>query len=185
MRIFSSLVIDAPGLCSPSRNVVSNMIRWSAMVRSPGRVSRAVQASLPAVGPTGHGYCERGIVLSARGAQQKQQQAARREVGAGSAETAGDADAVHCDRTITAISPAQQGAGKDDLRRAPRALRRRRGLRRRRTHPRPRRSDVARQRIARRTGEQHDRRLIRTSSAITSTKTKIARNGTLFRRLMS
>ncbi len=32
MRIFSSRVIDAPGLCSPSRNVVSNMIKWSAMV---------------------------------------------------------------------------------------------------------------------------------------------------------
>ena len=27
MRIFSSFVIDAPGLCSPSRIVVSNMIR--------------------------------------------------------------------------------------------------------------------------------------------------------------
>jgi hypothetical protein len=27
MRVFSSFVIDAPGLCSPSRNVVSKMIR--------------------------------------------------------------------------------------------------------------------------------------------------------------
>jgi hypothetical protein len=27
MRIFSSRVIDAPGLCSPSRKVVSNMIK--------------------------------------------------------------------------------------------------------------------------------------------------------------
>ena len=27
MRVFSSRVIDAPGLCSPSRNVVSKMIR--------------------------------------------------------------------------------------------------------------------------------------------------------------
>jgi hypothetical protein len=28
MRTFSSLVIDAPGLCSPSRKVVSKMINW-------------------------------------------------------------------------------------------------------------------------------------------------------------
>ena len=35
MRIFSSLVMDAPGLCSPSRIVVSNMINFSlAMVLS-------------------------------------------------------------------------------------------------------------------------------------------------------
>jgi len=27
MRVFSSRVIDAPGLCSPSRSVVSKMIR--------------------------------------------------------------------------------------------------------------------------------------------------------------
>ena len=29
MRSFSSFVIDAPGLCSPSRMVVSNMINFS------------------------------------------------------------------------------------------------------------------------------------------------------------
>jgi hypothetical protein len=34
IRIFSSAVIDAPGLCSPSRKVVSNMIKWSGMVGS-------------------------------------------------------------------------------------------------------------------------------------------------------
>src|SRR5438034_3424745 len=34
MRIFSSLVIDAPGLCSPSRKVVSKIIKWSDMVSS-------------------------------------------------------------------------------------------------------------------------------------------------------
>src|SRR5262249_29436833 len=33
MRSFSSLVIDAPGLCSPSRMVVSNMINCSFMVK--------------------------------------------------------------------------------------------------------------------------------------------------------
>src|SRR5438105_13866405 len=41
MRIFSSLVIDAPGLCSPSRNVVSKMIKWSAMSCS-SRVSKTL-----------------------------------------------------------------------------------------------------------------------------------------------
>jgi hypothetical protein len=34
IRIFSSAVIEAPGLCSPSRKVVSKMIRWSGMVCS-------------------------------------------------------------------------------------------------------------------------------------------------------
>src|SRR5512135_56348 len=37
MRVFSSLVIDAPGLCSPSRKVVSKMIRWSGMAPPSGR----------------------------------------------------------------------------------------------------------------------------------------------------
>jgi hypothetical protein len=32
MRSFSSRVIDAPGLCSPSRKVVSKMISWSFMI---------------------------------------------------------------------------------------------------------------------------------------------------------
>jgi hypothetical protein len=32
MRIFSSLVIEAPGDCSPSRKVVSKMISLSDMV---------------------------------------------------------------------------------------------------------------------------------------------------------
>ena len=34
MRIFSSRVMDAPGLCSPSRSVVSNMIKRSFMLFS-------------------------------------------------------------------------------------------------------------------------------------------------------
>ena len=34
MRIFSSRVMDAPGLCSPSRKVVSNMMRRSDMLFS-------------------------------------------------------------------------------------------------------------------------------------------------------
>ena len=38
MRSFSSLVIEAPGDCSPSRKVVSKMISLSAMVISWGRV---------------------------------------------------------------------------------------------------------------------------------------------------
>ena len=44
MRSFSSLVMDAPGDCSPSRSVVSKMISWSAMwiplVSRPGRRCR-------------------------------------------------------------------------------------------------------------------------------------------------
>mmetsp|Transcript_75038 Transcript_75038/g.176152 ORF Transcript_75038/g.176152 Transcript_75038/m.176152 type:complete len:292 (-) Transcript_75038:376-1251(-) len=35
MRSFSSRVIDAPGDCSPSRSVVSKMISWSVIARSP------------------------------------------------------------------------------------------------------------------------------------------------------
>src|SRR5262245_20952857 len=75
-RIFSSLVIDAPGLCSPSRNVVSKMIKWSVMVRSrtwenferiPPAACRQVRV------------LRRGIELSARGAQQKQREATRDE----------------------------------------------------------------------------------------------------------
>jgi hypothetical protein len=34
MRTFSSRVMDAPGLCSPSRNVVSKMIKRSFIVVS-------------------------------------------------------------------------------------------------------------------------------------------------------
>jgi hypothetical protein len=47
MRIFSSLVIDAPGLCSPSRIVVSNMISFSlAMpVSSPDSAAAGMHAA--------------------------------------------------------------------------------------------------------------------------------------------
>src|SRR5205823_96840 len=73
MRIFSSLVIDAPGLCSPSRSVVSKMIKWSPMF-----VSSRVETSDPA-GSCSAGTVQRkgGYELSARGAQE--QQAAQNE----------------------------------------------------------------------------------------------------------
>jgi hypothetical protein len=41
MRSFSSLVMEAPGDCSPSRSVVSKMISWSAMRISCWAVRRA------------------------------------------------------------------------------------------------------------------------------------------------
>jgi hypothetical protein len=52
MRIFSSLVIDAPGLCSPSRIVVSNMIKCSlamlpSMYKFAARYARAGQYLRP------------------------------------------------------------------------------------------------------------------------------------------
>ena len=44
MRIFSSLVIDAPGLCSPSRIVVSKMINRSLLMACP-RVRAGAQGA--------------------------------------------------------------------------------------------------------------------------------------------
>jgi hypothetical protein len=38
MRTFSSLVMEAPGLCSPSRKVVSNMINLFFMTGSVAEV---------------------------------------------------------------------------------------------------------------------------------------------------
>src|SRR5262249_7637239 len=67
MRIFSSLVIDAPGLCSPSRKVVSKTIKWSAMSAAPQTVAKAFPASNSAGPDTAEGMGE----LSARGAQQQ------------------------------------------------------------------------------------------------------------------
>ena len=47
MRTLSSRVIEAPGLCSPSRMVVSNMIKWSCMWASPGKWDETLPARLP------------------------------------------------------------------------------------------------------------------------------------------
>src|SRR6266576_2439225 len=57
MRIFSSLVIDAPGLCSPSRKVVSNMIKWSFMLCSCMLGRRFLRLALPDEA----GYCKKGL----------------------------------------------------------------------------------------------------------------------------
>ncbi len=75
MRSFSSLVIEAPGDCSPSRMVVSKMINLSCVHRpllgcrdakSPCRLGRAVK-----------GYCRIGGLFCARGAQQQASQKKR------------------------------------------------------------------------------------------------------------
>src|SRR5437588_9822869 len=68
IRIFSSLVIDAPGLCSPSRNVVSKMIKWSGMLRPAMRLMEFASCRILAGPDTAQVGCE----LSARGAQQQQ-----------------------------------------------------------------------------------------------------------------
>src|SRR6266853_1445731 len=84
MRNFSSLVIDAPGLCSPSRMVVSNMINLSFMV--PLQVkSRKHPRRLLAPRP---GTAELGLGLCAREAQQqtRQKQAAEGEAESDGAE---------------------------------------------------------------------------------------------------
>src|SRR5690242_18532326 len=76
MRIFSSLVIDAPGLCSPSRNVVSKMIKWSDML-PPASLLVDIRF-LPGVGRTS-GTAKDGYELSARGAQQQTAEEGGRE----------------------------------------------------------------------------------------------------------
>src|SRR5712691_9280161 len=85
MRSFSSLVIEAPGLCSPSRMVVSNMINLSFMVPLQGEIAKASAA--PACAATG-GTAELGLGLCAREAQQqtRQEQAAEGEAESNGAE---------------------------------------------------------------------------------------------------
>jgi hypothetical protein len=85
MRNFSSLVIEAPGLCSPSRMVVSNMINLSFMVPLQDEIVKASAA--PACAATG--YCRIGSVkLCAREAQQQtgEKQAAEGKAESGGAE---------------------------------------------------------------------------------------------------
>src|SRR5258706_202977 len=67
MRSFSSLVMDAPGLCSPSRMVVSNMINLSFIERLQ-RNRRKLSRRLPALRP---GTAELRVGLCAREAQQQ------------------------------------------------------------------------------------------------------------------
>src|SRR5258706_13591023 len=64
MRTFSSFVIAAPGLCSPSRMVVSKMIRWSRMfcLRMPDGLTRPAVPERPGAATTVVGR------FSARGA---------------------------------------------------------------------------------------------------------------------
>src|SRR5882762_11722150 len=101
MRSFSSLVIEAPGLCSPSRMVVSNMINLSFMV--PLQVkSRMHPQRLLAPRP---GTAELGLGLCAREAQQqtRQKQAAEGEAQSDGAE-------MHA-RNITGFPGYCNGAG--------------------------------------------------------------------------
>src|SRR5687767_8150460 len=78
MRIFSSLVIEAPGLCSPSRLVVSNMINRSfAMPCSVSRTARKKSTrglNMPAPGAvacSGRNYKMWGGSLARANAQQQ------------------------------------------------------------------------------------------------------------------
>ena len=81
MRTFSSRVMDAPGLCSPSRMVVSKMINWSCMVFSDARMDSHPAPALPER-PVLHELW--GWRFLARGAQQ--QQAERERAGQGEAK---------------------------------------------------------------------------------------------------
>src|SRR5882762_5799020 len=85
MRSFSSLVIEAPGLCSPSRMVVSNMMSRSFMVPLRIRMPEIVPRRLLAPRP---GTAELGLGLCAREAQQqtRQEQAAEGEAESEGAE---------------------------------------------------------------------------------------------------
>src|SRR6266853_1916282 len=84
MRSFSSLVIEAPGLCSPSRMVVSNMINLSFMVPLQVKLRKHPRRLLaPRPGPA-----ELGLGLCAREAQQqtRQEKAAEGEAESDGAE---------------------------------------------------------------------------------------------------
>ena len=66
MRIFSSRVIDAPGLCSPSRRVVSKTIKWSGMISSYKLgLLQFLPAALLRAGSHNQGV---GSIICARGA---------------------------------------------------------------------------------------------------------------------
>src|SRR6267142_2096239 len=82
MRSFSSLVIEAPGLCSPSRMVVSNMINLSFMVPLQVKLRkhpRRLLAPRPGTAELGLGLC----------AREAQQQTRQRRVAEGEAESNG------------------------------------------------------------------------------------------------
>src|SRR6266581_1756387 len=85
MRSFSSLVIEAPGLCSPSRMVVSNIISRSFMVLLRIECLKIVPRRPHAPRP---GTAELGLGLCAREAQQqtRQKQAAEGEAESNGAE---------------------------------------------------------------------------------------------------
>src|SRR5688572_18150287 len=75
MRSFSSLVMDAPGLCSPSRMVVSKMIKLSLL-----DMAASLDLNGPVPRPCGPGaLLELWIGDLARGAQQQAQREERRE----------------------------------------------------------------------------------------------------------
>src|ERR1700758_3229589 len=63
IRIFSSLVIDAPGDCSPSRNVVSKMISLSAISGLQGDSVKYW-----------NGKCDSGVCATAGDAKQRTRQ---------------------------------------------------------------------------------------------------------------
>src|SRR5882672_10907166 len=84
MRSFSSLVIEAPGLCSPSRMVVSNMINLSFMVPLQGEIAKASAA--PACAATGTAELDLGLCAREAQQQTRQEQAAEGEAESDGAE---------------------------------------------------------------------------------------------------
>ena len=91
IRTFSSRVMEAPGLCSPSRMVVSKMINWSCMVHSgkgDGTLAGPFAGRRRNCRIVGVGYL-------AREAQQQAGEARQREA----KQVVGDGrDAVHANR---------------------------------------------------------------------------------------
>src|SRR5581483_7279166 len=79
MRSFSSRVIEAPGLCSPSRSVVSKIIKrsfimFSCLPRVFACGEGKVGARVDALDPCGSaGYCQKKEGMSARACAQQQQ----------------------------------------------------------------------------------------------------------------
>ena len=67
------------GLCSPSRMVVSKMMRWSVFMAAPGACDGWIEACSPGLAAGRRGYSEKGGLKCARGAQQQRSQRQKRQ----------------------------------------------------------------------------------------------------------
>src|SRR6185295_854576 len=102
MRIFSSFVMDAPGLCSPSRIVVSNMINFSLAMglssrfaAAPGSGGGALAFYTSSLRGIRRGGCDnRNCGGKSLCAWVAQQQAGQHEAG-GEKQCVGLRDAIH------------------------------------------------------------------------------------------